>query len=149
METKSNLPTNVVHPGVQRIVVGLDGSAEAFAALDWAIALASGSAAEITVVEAWQKPPVFMHASVVAAAAEGEQALAKTVGQVDNAGVSISTRYVEGPSAAVLVEASRDADLLVVGSRGLGGFTGLLLGSVSTQCVHHAHCPVLVIPRRP
>jgi nucleotide-binding universal stress UspA family protein len=149
METTRNLPTNVAHPGLRRIVVGLDRSTESFAALDWAIALASGSEAVITVVEAWQKPPVSMIAAVAAARDEAEQELAKIVGQVDNAGVLLTTSYVEGPPASVLVDASRGADLLVVGSRGRGGFAGLLLGSVSTQCVHHAHCPVVVIPRLP
>ena len=52
---------------------------------------------------------------------------------------------VEGAPSAVLVDESRDADLLVVGSRGLGGFSGLLLGSVSQQCAHHAACPVVIV----
>ena len=60
-------------------------------------------------------------------------------------GVEIERRVVEGAPGAVLVEESRGADLLVVGSRGHGGFAGLLLGSVSQQCAHHAECPVVIV----
>ena len=63
--------------------------------------------------------------------------------------VEIERRVVEGRPAAVLVDESQDADLLVVGSRGHGGFTGLLLGSVSQQCAHHAACPVVIVHRKP
>jgi nucleotide-binding universal stress UspA family protein len=63
----------------------------------------------------------------------------------DHPSVEVETTVVEGQPARVLVDMSADADLLVVGSRGLGGFSGLLLGSVSQQCVHHAHCPVTVV----
>ena len=58
--------------------------------------------------------------------------------------MKITGRLVQGSPASALVEASRDAELVAVGSRGHGGFTGMMLGSVSTQTVHHAHCPVLV-----
>jgi nucleotide-binding universal stress UspA family protein len=60
-------------------------------------------------------------------------------------GVEIERQVVEGPAAEVLVQAASPDDLLVVGSRGHGGFAGLLLGSVSQQCVHHARCPVVVV----
>jgi nucleotide-binding universal stress UspA family protein len=63
----------------------------------------------------------------------------------DHPAVTVEMAVVEGPPARVLVDMSEDADLLVVGTRGMGGFRGLLLGSVSIQCVHHAHCPVTVV----
>ena len=69
--------------------------------------------------------------------------------RVDAEGVPVTGEVTQGPAATVLLNASKDADLIVVGSRGLGGFTGLLLGSVSTQIVHHAGCAVLVVRARP
>jgi nucleotide-binding universal stress UspA family protein len=76
-----------------------------------------------------------------------EQVLREAVERArsDHPAVKVETAVVEGRPARVLVEMSADADLLVVGSRGLGGFSELLLGSVSQQCVHHAHCPVTVV----
>jgi nucleotide-binding universal stress UspA family protein len=78
-------------------------------------------------------------------AAEGllERALAAVGDETE--GVEIERRVVQGPAAEVLVRAAAANDLLVVGSRGHGGFVGLLLGSVSQQCVHHAPCPVVVV----
>ena len=76
-----------------------------------------------------------------------EQMLREAVERVrsDHPAVNVETAVVEGPPAQVLVDMSADADLLVVGSRGRGGFSELLLGSVSQQCVHHARCPVTVV----
>jgi nucleotide-binding universal stress UspA family protein len=73
--------------------------------------------------------------------------LRETVERVrsDHPAVNVKTAVIEGPPARVLVDLSADADLLVVGSRGRGGFSELLLGSVSQQCVHHARCPVTVV----
>jgi nucleotide-binding universal stress UspA family protein len=59
--------------------------------------------------------------------------------------VKIEQRVIQGAPAAVLVEESQDADLLVVGSRGHGGFAQLLLGSVSQQCAQHSECPVVIV----
>jgi nucleotide-binding universal stress UspA family protein len=71
------------------------------------------------------------------------QSLMKSAPSTD--GVEVQWLGVPGNPAQVLIEASREATILVVGSRGVGGFMGLLMGSVSNQCVHHSHCPVLVV----
>ncbi len=63
----------------------------------------------------------------------------------DAGGVEIEKKVVEGEPAPALLEAARDASMLVVGSRGLGGFSGLLLGSVSQQCAHHATCALVIV----
>ena len=79
-----------------------------------------------------------------------EAALDATLQEVANAeGIEVERRVVQGTPAAILVEESRGADLLVVGSRGLGGFRQLLLGSVSQQCAHHAECPVVIVRSKP
>lgn len=59
---------------------------------------------------------------------------------------SVTVRTVAGIPAEEILKAAKDADMIVVGSRGVGGFAGLYLGSVGTQLVHHAHCPVVVVP---
>jgi nucleotide-binding universal stress UspA family protein len=77
-----------------------------------------------------------------------EKKLAKALDEAgaSSCGVPVTSELVQGQPADVLCEAAKDADLLVVGSRGLGGFRGLLLGSVSQQCAHHAPCPVVITP---
>jgi nucleotide-binding universal stress UspA family protein len=141
------------------IVVGVDGSPGSRRALRWAIAEARLRNTTVDAVMTWQTPS-YAYAGVAVAppiAELGESAsavLSDTIEGVrhelddDDAAVGIDQVVVEGPAAAVLIERSTDAQLLVVGSRGYGGFRGLLLGSVSHQCASHAHCPVVVVPTR-
>jgi nucleotide-binding universal stress UspA family protein len=138
------------------VVVGIDGSADAAAALGWAAAEARLRGSRLLVVHAWK--PVY--ADVLLAGPLGgfstaggsdmqraaEELLAKATAGLDAEGLEIERRAVEGGAPEVLVSAAAAADLLVVGSRGHGGFAGLLLGSVSQQCAHHAHCPVVIVP---
>jgi nucleotide-binding universal stress UspA family protein len=139
------------------IVVGVDHSSGAKAALRFALDEARLRHAALRVVHAWQLGYVGtpgIEASSTAFGAELdlrsgaqdalEESLRETIPDTD--GVELERRVVEGAAASVLVDESRDADLLVVGSRGLGGFRGLLLGSVGQQCAHHAACPVVIVP---
>jgi nucleotide-binding universal stress UspA family protein len=139
------------------IVVGIDHSTEAKAALRFAFEEARLRRAKLRAVHAidsFRAYPSLAGGSYSSlavdvgadhkAAEELMESMIKDVdGDRDN--VEIERHIVEGVPAAVLVEESRGADLLVVGSRGRGGFAGLLLGSVSQQCAHHAHCPVVIV----
>lgn len=136
------------------IVVGVDASEEAQAALAWAAAEARVRGARLRIVHVFpvlrgmlaEQTTEYYPQELEEAEAEMERILAAAE-QVE--GVADAQREViGGGAAAVLVERSRDADMLVVGSRGRGGFAGLLLGSVSQQCVQHAHCPVVVVRPR-
>ena len=138
-----------------RIVVGVDGSPAANAALRWAVRHAelTGDAVEAVIV--WQFPIIgasYGWAGVAVTDGMDLRALAeKTLTQaIDEASshgsaVAITPRIIEGYPASVLVEESADADLLVVGSRGHGTFAEALLGSVSQHCSHHARCPVVIV----
>ena len=142
-----------------RIVVGVDGSASSLAALRWAIQQARLTGGTVDAVVAWQMPATmtgFGFAPVaVADGSEMEQtakrALDQAVSKVTSPedGPPVRSLAVQGFPAAVLLGASAGADLLVLGSRGHGGFSGALLGSVGQHCVHHAHCPVVIIRGEP
>jgi nucleotide-binding universal stress UspA family protein len=139
------------------IVVGVDNSAGAKAALRFALDEARLRQAGLRVVHAWHfgylgapgyegsLPAVGGNLEDLrhAAAAALDEMLKEVVADEDS--VSIERRVDQGVPAAVLVDESRSADLLVVGSRGHGGFAQLLLGSVSRQCAQHASCPVVVV----
>ena len=130
----------------RRIVVGVDGSTSSRGALRWAAAQAALASAELEVVIGWSYPmsygfPVIADVDWAADARTTVEAeLTDVLGDQQ-----VTVRVLEGHPARVLLDASRDADLLVVGSRGHGGFTGLLLGSVSEYVVTHASCPVVVV----
>jgi nucleotide-binding universal stress UspA family protein len=131
------------------VVVGVDHSNEAKAALRFALEEAHCRGAKLLVVHAIDPFSTYPSLAVDVSAVRGaaDQLLEDATNDVnrEDDGVEIERRVVEGAPGAVLVEESREADLLVVGSRGHGGFVGLLLGSVSRQCAHHAECPVVIV----
>lgn len=137
------------------VVVGVDGSPASAMAMAWAARYARAMGATVRAVLAWHYPaaagPAPIGVAPAAVAGDIEQArredldkaIAATFG--DPPSVQVEPKVVYGHPSQVLIDESRDADLLVVGSRGHGGFTGMLLGSVSTHCVTHAACPVTVV----
>jgi nucleotide-binding universal stress UspA family protein len=139
------------------IVVGVDSSEGGKAAFRFALDEARLRRATLRVVHTWQFGYVgvrgidgfspVLGADVSELRRTAEVALDAVLHEVAPAqnGVVVERRVSEGAPATVLVDESRDADLLVVGSRGHGGFAGLLLGSVSQQCAHHAACPVVIV----
>ena len=136
------------------IVVGVDGSHGSNRALQWAADEAAVRGAELIVVHAWQFPPAayvpYTPASSMTngmMAEASEKLIAEAEASIEMPrGLRVRHVVVEGPAAPALLGQAADADLLVVGTRGRGGFAGLLLGSVSQQCAHHATCPVVIIP---
>lgn len=135
-----------------RIVVGVDGSAQSQAALDWAVEEARLRNGHVLALTAWSFPYVSDALGQAwdygAFQSDAQAILDAELARVGNQGVEITGNIVQSNPASALVEASREAELVVVGSRGHGGFAGVMLGSVSTQTVHHAHCPVLVFRER-
>jgi len=137
--------------GQHRIVVGVDGSEGSEKALRWAARQAELTGAKLEAVTGWEYPAFYGWAPAMPEDYDYEdlagRAQAKAIDEVFGSGrpATLETRVVARHPALALVEASEGADLLVVGSRGYGGFADALLGSVSTYCVHHAHCPVVVI----
>jgi len=136
----------------KKIVVGVDGSEGALRALRWALGEARRRNDTVEVVHIWHVPyyvditgmtpypgplleesATVVLANVLAAVAE------------DARGVSVTSRIEQGSAAPTLIAASKNADLLVVGRRGHGGFLGLMLGSVAEQVAGHAACPVVIV----
>ena len=137
------------------VLVGVDDSPEAEAAVRWALVYADAVRADLTVLHAWYLTYEYGWISelpapgdpTVVARQQIEEMLAKarTATGVDADAVPATITIVAGRPAATLVEAAEHADLIVVGRRGRGGFAGLQLGSVSAQVVAHARCAVTVV----
>jgi len=139
------------------IIVGIDGSSHSYRALEWAINEAAIRQVPLTVLTVqqaitgyWGAPVVYPgdadlveHARKVAQD-ETDIALGKLPAETRPPEVTVLA--VAGAPAEEILGAARDADMIVVGSRGAGGFKKLLLGSASSQIIHHAHCPAVVIP---
>jgi len=138
------------------IVVGVDGSEGSKRALQWAVDEARLRGARLTLVRAWY-PSAALYGfgfGLIDAEAVGDLRILaqKQLDEIraENAdlleGIDVECRVVEDLPANALLAAARDADLLVVGTRGHGGFAGLLLGSVSAHCAHHTPCPLVIVP---
>lgn len=143
---------------IKRILVGVDGSDKSIAALKWAAELAASVQAEVEVVTAWQTPfPTFELVAIglnldlseindrpeKIAEYRLEKSLVGAYGVPNPSGVV--GRVEEGYPGLVMVERSKEADLLVLGNRGHSPVIETLLGSVSLHCLTHAHCPVTIV----
>jgi nucleotide-binding universal stress UspA family protein len=138
------------------IIVGIDGSGHSQRALQWAVREAAIRHAPLTVltvhqvvVGRWGRAVVYLEDYPLAecnrraAQQEVDDVLA---GLGESGPESVTVKAVSGGPVEELIEASRTADLLVLGSRGAGGFARLLMGSIASQVAHHAYCPIVIIP---
>lgn len=146
---------NLVLPGAGPVVVGVDASDGSRVALEWAAGEAARLGVLLRVVHGWDSvavtppgPQAFGPFDGDDFAVAADRFLTELVDEaLGNGGPEVECLAVPAPAAEALLWEARSAALLVVGSRGRGGFTGLLLGSVSRQCANHAPCPVAVVPR--
>ena len=138
------------------IIAGIDGSSHSQRALEWAVGEAAARRLPLIVINVYQpvahvwgsaiacpEDPVLVEHARKAAQAQVDEAVTRSGGSDPE---SVTVRAVSGIPAEGLLSAAGDADMIVVGSRGAGGFARLLLGSVASHLAHHAHCPVVVIP---
>jgi nucleotide-binding universal stress UspA family protein len=141
----------------ERVVVGVDGSSGSAAALRWAMDEAALWGTPLTVVHSWYTPYPVEPWGVVVTPDDRELFIGDALAMIDEMVTTaehggarrpakVVPMTIEEAAGPALVHASDAADLLVVGSRGRGGFSALLLGSTSLHCVHHAECPVIVVP---
>jgi nucleotide-binding universal stress UspA family protein len=142
------------------IIVGVDGSEHSLSALDWALNEADLRKTPLTVVTVSPivtgiygpgYAPADYYPAEEESRAQAEKATQELVNEaVERRGgapaAAVTVRALSGTAADELINASADAELLVVGARGAGGFARLVMGSVSTQVTHHALCPVVVVP---
>jgi nucleotide-binding universal stress UspA family protein len=143
------------HDQPPRIVVGVDGSPSSLAALRWAVRQAGLTGGTVDAIVAWRMPASMTGYGFAPVAMSdcsdmeqiAKRALNEAISKVvrSDGGPPVRSLVVQGFPAQVLLNASVGADLLVVGSRGHGGFSGALLGSVGQHCVRHAPCPVVII----
>lgn len=135
----------------QRILVGIDGSESSYVALTWAVKQAKLTGHPLTLLTTWTYSLNIDRSGVLPTVPDHRQEAmelmeaALDIAHKVDPSVKTTSTVVEGHAARVLVDESSNAALLVVGSRGHGGFPGLLLGSVSLYVVTHANCPVTVI----
>jgi nucleotide-binding universal stress UspA family protein len=146
----------------ERIVVGVDGSVGAQRALRWALDEAVRRSADVEIVCCWPLSFVSMSSGYAIGSLTDEEVAAAGHGYIDKTvaacreeietgkalRVGVSTAVLEGDAASSLISESKEAALLVVGRRGHGGLSRLVLGSVSRHVASHAHCPVVVVPER-
>ena len=138
-------------PGAERrIVVGVDGSPPSERALDWAVAEVRRTGAALHLVSAWTFPMALGYAfttTVHEVQQSAQDVIDRAMAHVGEVAgdVTVTGETSEQAPAPALIAAAKGADLLVVGSRGLGGFRGLLIGSVSQYCTRHATCSVVVV----
>jgi nucleotide-binding universal stress UspA family protein len=138
-----------------RILVGVDGSEGSLRALRWALKEAAVRGQEVDAVIVWQSPYDFGGGLYYLRVDEEEivrrarERLAESIAEVAGQTPSVEIHQVvlQGDPAKTLCAWSGDADLLIVGSRGHGGFAPLSLGSVSSKCAHHSRCPVVIVPK--
>jgi nucleotide-binding universal stress UspA family protein len=138
------------------IVVGVDGSEHSQQVLEWAMKEAELKKAPLTVLAVhqvagsyWTRSPIIFPADLPdqeKARQAAEEAVSQAARRLGTVSASVTVQAVSGLPAQLLIDASKDADLVVIGRRGGGGFAGLMMGSVSSQVSHHAACPVVVIP---
>lgn len=132
----------------RQVVVGVDGSPSSLVAAEHAARAAQLRSRPLLVVHGYLHAPLNPYDLTMPAPSEEAQRMVQGVAADLTErfpGLAVEVRQVAGGPGATMVEESRRAELVVVGSRGLGGFTGLLLGSVGAQVAAHAHCPVLVV----
>lgn len=140
------------------LVVGFDGSDGARAALRFAVDEARLRNAALHAVTAWHVPAAAYGSAMAPPPltvllddleANARSTLDAAIADVSAGDIEVQGIVREGQAAEVLLDEAKDADLLIVGSRGRGGFKGLLLGSVSAQCAQHARCPVVIVRGEP
>jgi nucleotide-binding universal stress UspA family protein len=144
----SGTPGSESNPG--RIIVGIDGSDASLEALDWAGRQAALTHSTLEIIMTWDWPTTYGWTMYFPEGYNPSDGMPEILAKATDGlhakypDIEVKSRVVQGHPAPLLVEASKGADLLVVGSRGHGEFVGMLIGSVSEYCAANAHCPVVV-----